>query len=35
MRVGKKKQPLTPKTKQQILELVKQYGTGVCCLVKI
>ena len=29
IRVGSKKQPLTPKIKQQILELVKQYGTGV------
>lgn len=29
MRVGSKKQPLTPKTKQQILDLVKTYGTGL------
>ncbi|RMX37761.1 hypothetical protein pdam_00006613 [Pocillopora damicornis] len=28
IRVGDKKQPLTPKTKQQILDLVKSYGTG-------
>lgn len=29
IRVGSKTQPLTPKTKQQILDLVKSYGTGV------
>lgn len=29
IRVGSKKQPLTPKTKQQILDLVKTYGTGL------
>lgn len=34
IRVGSKKQPLTPKTKQQILELVKTYGTGLCWLGK-
>ena len=34
IRVGSKKQPLTPKIKQQILELVKQYGTGVYASVK-
>ena len=33
MRVGKNRQPLTPKTKKQILDLVKQYGTGWYCLV--
>lgn len=28
MRVGKSTLPLTAKTKKQIMELVKQYGTG-------
>ena len=29
IRVGNKKHPLTPRIKQQILDLVKTYGTGL------